>query len=210
MSTIVLDMGSGASCNNDCGMIREMIDAVAAIDQHKHLVYLKWQMFEDIPPNRHLSRHVFEYALGYAPGKGYHVGVSVFDAPSIDYVLSLRYRFPFIKVAARPGLYWIVGRVPRNQKVAVSVPPGEGLPMYFREGDVALACIPKYPARLFDYGVEDWKVSLHEGLSDHTVGWKLWERWHPEWYECHFKLPDAEGPDAGPWARTPQDLEAIL
>ena len=73
-----------------------------------------------------------------------------------------------------------------------------------------MCCVSEYPASKEDY-IEIFPESFLElGISDHTIDWELFETYKPAIYECHYKLPDSTGLDAGPFARTPQQLKEIL
>lgn len=205
MSQVILDFGSGNTCRNDIGKIHEMIDALAEVDSHKHEVVIKWQLFQSAPPNEPLAHDVFTEAAVYALARGYETTASVFDMPSIDF-LTL-HRVPFIKIACRSDLYPLMrelGGIP-----AYASWPGH--PVWSPEGAArVLACVRKYPALAADYEERFNCADLDAGISDHTEHFALFEKYQPEIYECHFKLPDSKGPDAGPFARTPEQLKEIL
>ena len=116
----------------------------------------------------------------------------------------MNFKVPFIKIACRPELY----------KLA----PDCGVPVYgsyydFEPGvyvDTCLACVPKYPALLVDYE-ERFTPGQLKTVSDHTVGWRLFNKYRPDIIEKHFVLErDENNPDSGPFAVTPKELEAIL
>lgn len=202
MAKIILDLGSANTCKNDHGIIEEMIYAIKSIDSGKHEVILKWQLFQSAPPNVPLSHEAFEYAYRVGRSLGYKTTSSVFDKESLDFLL--KFDIPFVKIACRPELY----------KLA----PDIGVPVYgsyydFEPGvyvATCLACVPKYPALMTDYESRFCPEQLKR-VSDHTVGWRLFNKYRPEIIEKHFVLErDEFNPDSGPFAVTPTGLEGIL
>ena len=212
----ILDVGSGASLP-DIATARRVVDAIKAIDTHKHEVVLKAQLFTDIPPNTSLAHSVFGELYGYGKEAGYQVTASVFDKESLVYLLG--FEVPFIKIACRPDLYWLVGEIPRKVPVYVSVQDWIVFWNAFSRSDgeeigetqkiFNLACVPKYPASVEDYG----NRGPDDGVSDHTIDWELFRKWNGEemvMWEVHFALDDASGPDAGPFARRVAQLQEVL
>ena len=206
---IILDMGSGNTCKNDVLYVERMIDELAAVDTGKHEIVIKWQLFTECPPNEVLWLAVFDYAYEYAKKKGYQTTASVFDLDGLQFLL--KYDIPFVKLANRPDLYWLAGEVPRKIPVYVSTGGAE----YPDIADVLLYCVSKYPAEVKDYknkmllndmlGLNDYI-----GLSDHTTDFTLYHKYKPSIYECHYRLADSTGPDAGLFARTPEALREVL
>jgi sialic acid synthase SpsE len=185
MSQIILDMGSGNTCKNSVDYAYKMIDAVAAIDSHKHEVIFKWQLFQDEPPNVPLDHLVFGRAYAHAKGFGYKTTSSVFDKPSLDFLLN--FDIPFVKIACRPRIYWLIGEVPRKLPVYVSW-TGEEM---IRGDIIRMFCVPKYPAEVSDY------PKGASVISDHTRGLDLWKQSSPRIWEKHFVLEyDPNNPDA--------------
>ena len=206
---IILDFGSGGTSKNDVTIVKRMIDELAAVDTGKHTIVIKWQLFTDCPPNEPLRRDVFDYAYGYAKEKGYQTTASVFDMDSLQFLLT--YDIPFVKIANRPDLYWLAGEVPRKIPVYVSIsaPCGVTIDDEHSLNSVELCCVSKYPATVEEYEVFGlWY--LQDGISDHTTDFTLYHKYKPVIYECHYKLPDSTGPDAGPFSRTPSQLAEIL
>ena len=76
--------------------------------------------------------------------------------------------------------------------------------------DRFMVCISKYQTIIKEYEESFSHQSLATGISDHTTDWKLYKKYKPWIYECHYKLEDSEGLDAGPFARTPKQLKEIL
>jgi sialic acid synthase SpsE len=199
MSEIILDIGSGSNYPQ----MKEMVDEVIKRDTKKHSVTFKTQLFTDEAPNTPLTRDEFRDIYDYVHTKGYELASSVFDLESLGFLLE--FKVPFVKLACRPGLYWLLDEVPTGQKVYVSVESASER----RRADCYLLCIPKYPALIIDYERKAMKGKWC-GVSDHTVGLELWNRLRPDKFEKHLKLPDSTGPDAGEWAITPTELEAVL
>jgi hypothetical protein len=204
--SFILDMGSGNSCRNDQTIIKRMIDAVAEID-HKRIITLKWQLFIDEGQNVPLSHINFQYAYNYARLLGFKTTASVFDIPSLNFLL--QYDISFVKIANRPDLYWLVGKVPREINVIVSSTKEDSNNFAWTPILEYMCCISKYPCNAKDYQDEFNITDLWRGISDHTCDWKLYRKCRPDNYEVHFKLPDSTGLDAGEFARTPDMLKEI-
>ena len=207
MSQIILDMGSGNTCHNSIDYACKMIEAVAAIDSHKHEVIFKWQLFSNEPPNLPLDHLVFSRAYSYAKAAGYKTTSSVFDTRSLDFLLN--FEIPFVKIACRPRLYWLIGEVPRKVPVYVSWDGKQAAP----DGDyVRLYCVPKYPAPIEEYN--SWTgicFKNRPNISDHTEGLKLWKKWTPLIWEKHFILEDdPKNPDAAGHAIKPDLLKEVI
>lgn len=202
MSRFILDMGSGNTCKNDKGIIEEMIRSVVHIDTGKHEIILKWQLFESAPPNIPLTHECFEFAYKFGANLCFQTTASVFDLKSMQYLMG--FGVPFVKIACREDLYYLA----KYSTVPVYLSTTNGaieFPDY-----VKLACVPKYPATLDDYENHFTKDELRY-VSDHTVGWRLYNKYRPEIIEKHFVHVREEGnPDAGPFAVTPGGLKDIL
>jgi hypothetical protein len=211
MAQIILDFGSGATCGNEHKYVEHMIDELRRVDTGRHEVIIKWQLFKDAPPNTPLGTGIFEHAYNYAAygvGRKYQTTASVFDADSLQFLLT--YDIPFVKIANRPDLYWLAGEVPRKIPIYISVGNMDVCPDW---ADAELLCVSSYPATVNDYEKsmhgDGWHV-VTTSLSDHTTDFTLYHKYKPEIYEVHYKLPDSTGPDAGEFARTPKQLSEIL
>jgi sialic acid synthase SpsE len=203
---IILDFGSGETCKNDIDYAYKMIDAIPPSDKE---VVIKWQLFENITPLMPLDHEVYLSAHAYAKGKGYKVGASFFDEASL--VFLLKTDADFVKMAARPHLYWLLDEVPPDVKTIISVQDYQTyaeMTKKYPHADV-LCCVAEYPAQAVTY-IQRFGETLHYGISDHTTDWGLYGRYQPLIYECHFKLKDSTGPDAAAFARRPSDLEEVL
>ncbi len=204
---IILDFGSGNTCRNDQDTIVRMYDALRKVDTGRHDVVVKWQLFEKAGSNIPLRQEVFDFAYLYGQKLGYAVTASAFDLGSMLFLL--QYDIPFVKIANRPDLYWLMGEVPRKIPIYVSGNK-EFLSFPFSVcNSVRLACISKYPASFEDYDKE-FGTHLCHAVSDHTPDFYLFRRVRPDIIEWHYKLPDSTGLDAGPFARTPTQLKEVL
>ena len=206
---IILDFGSGNTCKNDPDYIIRMVDELDAVDSRKHEVIIKWQLFDrQVGENEVLQAWAFSHAYNYAATKGYKTTASVFDKEALKFLLG--FDIPFVKLANRHDLYWLAGEVPENIPVYYSVGDrfaeqdlGEGQ-------DELLYCVSKYPATVSDYEDTFPAGGLCYAISDHTTDFTLYHKYKPSIYECHYKLNDSTGPDAGDFARTPSQLAEIL
>lgn len=204
---IILDFGSGNTCCNREATVENMIQALEKVDPDRKAT-IKWQLWDagSEPQGLRLNWEVFEHAFRYAQNHGFRTTASVFDKPSLDYLLT--FDVPFVKIANRPYLYHLGKYVPRGIPLVVSHSEGE-LPVKDFGGRVEwMVCVSEYPASIEKYG--DHRPSLEWGISDHTIGLDLWRRYHPAVYEKHFKLPTSTGPDSGPWAATPDEISEVL
>jgi len=206
MSQIILDAGSGNTCQNNPDIIRRMIDELAAVDTHKHEIVIKWQLFKKAGNNVMLEPARFDFAYDYAKCCGYKTTASVFDIWSLEFLL--RFDIPFVKIANNRSLDWLLGEIPRKIPVYVSVDTIRNAP-YISNGKY-LYCISKYPATIKDYEDADIDMLNRLPISDHTIGLDLFKKYQPRIWEKHYKLSDSTGLDAGPFAITPEELREIL
>lgn len=226
MSTVILDLSSGNTCCNDKTIVKQMINAIKAIDTGKHEIILKAQLSLPDGINLPLDHDVFDYMYRYGNEQGYKVTSSVADLESLKFLL--QYDVPFVKLPNDRKLDWLIDYISRGMLIYKSV---EKANVYdsFRK-IVSLYCISKYPATLEDYELlfkpdygilwgdkhhceSDIKrrlIGRNIGISDHTIGLELYKKYQPAIWEKHFKLPDSTGPDAGEFAITPDELREIL
>ena len=217
MSQIILDFGSGNTCQNNTNIVKRMIDELAAVDNNKHQIIIKWQLFKQAGDNIPLDRRIFDYAYHYAKKYGYKTTASVFDLTSLNFLLE--FDIPFIKIANNRALDWLIGEVPRKVPVYVSY---DKFYDYYDKVDfeheketgiTPLLCLSKYPSTIEDYQ-ELVKYSFRTlgdcNISDHTIGLELFKKYQPAIWECHYKLDNSTGLDAGPFAKTPKALKEIL
>jgi hypothetical protein len=217
MSVIIIDFGSGETCQNNKDIVKRMIDGFIEVDSHKHEIYFKWQLFSQVPaPVPPLEHDVYSYAVQYALKHDYLTGASVFDEIQLEYLLRFRgYCLPFIKIACRPDKYRLLDKMPHEVPLYVSVENGLWVEFLRRmwperfDWIRPMYCVPEYPANQDTYE-RIFGGCLHYGISDHSPNLRLFEDWTPLYYERHFKLPDSTGLDAGVHASTPEQLKAIL
>ena len=208
----ILDFSSGNTCQNDLAIIRKMIDSLAEVDPERKFI-IKWQLFKEAGKNIPLHIGAFNYAYEYAKKLRYKTTASVFDIQSLE-DLFLYLNPCFVKIANRPDLYWLIGEVPRKIPVIVSTSRGNDLPLSIFDPeyiihDHILQCISEYPTDIKKYENEFYEEELKTGISDHTTNWDLYLKYRPRIYECHFKLEDSTGLDAGEFARTPKQISEI-
>lgn len=219
MAQIILDFGSATTCKNSLVYVKRMIDELAKVDSRKHDVVIKYQLFEKEidslpdgtildPPVVPLKRDVFNYAYNYAASKGYKTTASVFDLPSLKYLLT--YDIPFVKIANRPDIYWLGDEVPEDIPVYYSAGDPTEEQVRGRGQDEFLYCVSKYPATVSAYEDTFPVGGLCYAISDHTTDFTLCHKYNPIIIEWHYKLSDSTGYDAGEFARTPERLKEVL
>ena len=223
---IILDISANTH-KNSMSYVKRMIDELVKVDSRKHEVVIKHQLFREAGENIPLQLSVFDYAYWYAEQQGYQTTASVFDLDSLRFLLT--YDIPFIKIANRPDLYWLAEEIPREKdeygnmsNVALPIisisnqDDISGIIMVNRAMAV-LFCVSEYPATMEQYEQSFPSMgslinldSATYGISDHTTDFTLYHKYKPEIYECHYKLADSTGLDAGDFARTPEQLKEIL
>lgn len=204
MSRIILDMSANTH-KNDIRYIYRMIDEIKAIDTGKHEIIFKHQLFVKAGENIPLERKAFDMAYRYAKERGYKTTSSVFDVPSLNFLLS--YNPCFVKMANNRSLNYLIGEIPRKIPVYKSV----GTWMDFMDSaEMPLCCVSEYPASLKDYET-NFKNYLMNAVSDHTINFDLWHKYKPEIIEWHYVLEhDPNNLDGGLFARTPAMLAEVL
>lgn len=200
----ILDFGSGNTGKNNFEYMKHMVNCLSEIDPKRKFI-IKWQLFKQAGNNIPLDQECFYMIYNYAKELGYKTTASVFDLESLNFLL--KFDVPFVKIANRPDLYWLMGEVPRRMNIIVSHAFEEyshinGFGIFY------MVCVSKYPASILDYK-PFLPSELMKGISDHTEDWTLYKTFSPNIYECHYKLPDSTGPDAGSFARTPDMLKEI-
>jgi sialic acid synthase SpsE len=207
--TFICDLGSGNTCKNNPNTVKEMIDALAEVDPRRKVI-LKWQLFTEawVCGNNIPLDHIrFRYAYDYATKLGFKTTASVFDKESLVFLLS--FDIPFVKIANRPDLYWLIGEVPRKIPIITSLDTFNLGNIHITDWDRMISCISKYPCDKKEYEINFSCPDLQRGISDHTTNWELFKKYHPQVYECHFKLSNSTGADAGDFARTPEQIKEI-
>jgi sialic acid synthase SpsE len=198
----ILDFGSGNTCRNDIEIVKKMLHSLCDVDEMHHEVIIKWQLFKEALPNIPLDHKVFDFAYKFAERLGYKTTASVFDRESLAFLM--QYDVPFVKIACRPDLYELAQycTVPVYVSTANSSTVSGAKMMY---------CVSKYPALLEDYEQAFTKEELSECVSDHTVGWDLYNKYNCKTIEKHFVHERrADNPDAGMFAVTPFQLCEVL
>lgn len=209
MSQIIVEMGSANTCRNDHMYVKRMIDELKAVDTGKHEVIIKWQLFQKAGDNIPLEWKVFSYAYNYAKSLGYQTTASVFDTFSLMNLMT--YDVPFIKIANNRSLDKLIGLIPRKYPVYVSVGSWTERASLHQYPDIeAMFCVSKYPANIEEYEKTFSGYALRSNVSDHTIGLELFNRYKPDVWECHYKLDDSTGLDAGLFSKTPRELSEVL
>lgn len=210
MPLIILDFGSGGTCHGDLAEGQRMIDGLAEVDRGR-IAVIKWQLWDKgtEPQCARLDWRLYRDLADYAARLGFRTTASVFDKPSLDYLLTLDP--PFVKLANRPYLRHLARYVPRGIPIIASHNVQEWVWDLEPPDARWIYCVSKYPARIDEYtSYSDVENRLVGGVSDHTVGLDLWRRYRPAVYEKHFALETSTGPDAGPWCITPAALGEVL
>jgi len=214
---IILDFGSGNTCQNNKSIIKNMIDELCRVDSKKHDIVIKWQLFKRAGDNIPLTRESFSYAFEYAKQCGYKTTASVFDFESFVFLKTFK-DLPFIKIANNDELYWLLGYIQESgYKSYISVKDEKSFKNFKNQFDLGISynfdlfcCVSKYPADGIDYQETFSKDNLKYAISDHTTSLKLFNVYNPLKIEWHYKLNDSIGLDAGQFAKTPQMLKEVL
>ena len=206
---VILDFGSGETCRNDWRIVRQMIEDLKDVDTGKCEVVIKWQLFKKISYSGGellpLDLYLFDIAHNYADKLGYKTTASVFDNDSLEFLTD--YEVPFIKIANNKKYYYLIDKIEESgNKPLVSINSPANM---FADRYEFMCCVSDYPATAEKYEAV-FHDMLEDGISDHTDNWYLYEKYKPFIYECHYCLPDSTGPDAGAFARRPDDLRRIL
>lgn len=206
MGTFIVELGSGNTCRNNVDRLKRMIQRVMDMDTGRYHLLFKVQLFDKVGGNVPLSRRVFDVAYFYAMERGYSLSASVFSAEWLDYLLE--YDPEWVKIACLPELHKLISAVPSAVGVFASFPTTPG-PLPFNV--TPLACVREYPATVKQYERAFKPSDLRIGISDHTVGWELIDKYEPEVFEKHVVDVREDGnPDAGPFAVTIDELEGRI
>ena len=215
--TIILDFGSGNTCQNNERIIKRMYDELKAIDSSKYEIIVKWQLFKVCGANIPLTEESFNYAYEYGNQLGYKVTSSIFDRPSLEFLLS--YDIPFVKIANRRELDYLIDFIP--EEIPVYISKTNDLTIKFGNKNISglgcvkvpkeleeFWCISQYPASVQEYLKLDIKIG--DNISDNTNNFALFNRFKPKIIKWHYKLKTSTGLDAGEFARTPDKLKEVL
>lgn len=217
---IILDLGSGETCKNETHQVRKMIEAIDKVDNRKHEIILKWQLFREWGELIPLHEGIFTYAYLEAEKRGYVCTASVFDTESAKFLKI--FPVPFVKLACVPEVYNSMPIVLIDfgwweKPIVLSIPDQDeyrrlaNVPEY-KYNVKFLCCVRAYPADVLDY-FYTFGDFLPTGISDHTdhtKGFELVEQYKPEIYETHFCLDEQTGPDTGVHALRPAQLAELL
>lgn len=205
---IILDFGSGETCENSSEVAIKMIDELDKVVTNKDNIVIKWQLFSDIPPLKALKQKVFYDAYHHAKSKEYQTTASVFDEDSLSYLVN-NFDVPFVKLAATHNAHDLISKIPEDMNVVMSLnklnceqPRDRNIKLMYT--------VSEYPAKIEDYVDVLDEILGTINISDHTSSFKLYWRYRPEIYETHFKLENSIGLDNGIWAKTPEQLKEIL
>lgn len=200
---IIFDCGSGNTCKNNMETARQMVMAIANLRVPGAVV--KWQLFTRAGMNIPLNPGLLVDIVHYANIMGVGSAVSVFDRESVD--VAMRSGVGFVKIANQQASRDMLKFIPEEMPVVISTDD----PDYKtdRKNANVIYCISEYPAKSEDY-IKKFGDKLRQGISDHTTDWTLFNKYQPKVYECHFRLEDSTGLDAGKFARTPKQIQEIM
>jgi len=218
---LILEMQDGMMCKNDKATVKMMIDKAIENKPDNVDMVFKWQLYtkiktivEVIP----LDREIFDYAYNYASSKGFKTTASIFDKESFEFLIN--YEIPFIKIACQTDLYDFrkdMWRMIFSDEVKYLLSVKDDIDyhaMYNRNGNNRLfnvdvmTCIPKYPATVEEYENTFLEKHLKEGISDHTIGLELYNKYKPKIYEKHYYVDGLESWDRE-WAIKPEELKLL-
>jgi sialic acid synthase SpsE len=166
---------------------------------------IKWQLFKHAGNNIPLDPNVFDAAYHFAMTNfGIPTTASVFDKDSLDFLLN--YNVPFVKIANSPASKDMLFHI--DDKIN-TVNSCDTLDHPKVDNSKFIYCISKYPATMKEYE-DKFGDKLHEGISDHTINFDMFNKYQPKVYEFHFKIDDTTGLDAGDFARTPDQIRKWL
>lgn len=207
---IILDFGSGNSCQNNKKTVQRMYDNLDLVDSREKKVVVKWQLFErwSAGKNTVLRKDIFDFAYEYGIKKGYMVTASVGDIGSLRFLMNF-YDTPFVKLKNDRTLDYLMDYIPEFKAIFLSRGLHNDTKHINKSNRMTkLWCVSKYPADYSDY--DKLPLSKHCNISDHTANFDLYHKYQPDIYECHYKLHDTKGLDSGVFARTPEQLMEVL
>ena len=199
----IIDIGSG----NTLRTTEEACKIIKIIkDMNISDSYVKFQLFKKEGNNIPLNLEIFERATRYANVIRMPYGVSVFDEDSLNTAIYSG-ALCFLKLANRSDLLYLVDKAPKEDKWIIST---DNLNLKVdRHNTEIIYCISKYPATEKEYE-QKFGDKLKQGFSDHTINFNLFKKYQPKIYECHFRLPETTGNDAGKFARLPEQFKEVL
>ena len=217
---LILEMQDGMMCKNDKTIVKEMIDK-ASENKPDHIdMIFKWQLYtkiktyvEIIP----LNHDIFEYAYEYGKKNGFQTTASIFDKDNLEYLK--QFDIPFIKIACQTDLYdfrknmWDLLSADIKNIVSVQNKHDHNKLNYIGIEDPPydiklLSCVPKYPATIKEYEELFYIDQLQDGISDHTVGLGLYNKYKPKIFEKHYYIEGLDSWDKD-WAIKPEQLRLL-
>ena len=211
---LILEMQDGMMCKNDKNTVKMMIDKAIENKPDNMDMVFKWQLYTKIKTIVEviaLKHEIFEYAYEYAQSLGFESAASVFDRENLKYIK--QFNVPFVKIACKTNLYdfrkdmWaLIGQEEYDyDRHIISVENNYDYDYMHNIGRL-LCCVPKYPARLKEY--EIFGDRLFSGISDHTTGLVLYNKYKPKIYEKHYYVDGLESWDKK-WAIKPEELNLL-
>ena len=211
---LILEMQDGMMCNNDKSTVKMMIDKAIENKPDNMDMVFKWQLYtkiktivEVIP----LDREIFDYAYNYARFQGFKTTASVFDKESFEFLVY--YRIPFIKIACQTDLYDFrkdihsIMNYDKQREYIYSLEK-DWINYIDINHEGKICCIPKYPSAVKEYEDTFTEEHLKKGISDHTIGLELYNKYKPEIYEKHYYVDGLESWDKE-WAIKPEELNLL-
>lgn len=192
ITKLILDISANTTKNDD-NYAKRMIDKIKKLDTGKFEIIFKAQLFETAGDNIPMEWCHFDYIYKHCHHSGYECTASVFDEKALWFLLN--YDTPFIKVACNDKYYSLIGHIPRNKDVYVSV-PWFSKDVGYGDNITKLLCVSKYPASVKDYESIALNFKHNPYLSDHTPDLELYKLLQPEIIEMHYALPNSTGLDA--------------
>lgn len=212
---IILEMQDGMMCKNEKSVVKKMIDSVIDTGVKPDELVFKWQLYESIDNGLEmipLEYEIFDYAYGYAKKNGFKTTASVFDYKSRYFLY--KYNVPFIKIACktnklefRKNMWQYIDTF----NFCVSVKDSEDYYKIDIKNTIKykLCCIPDYPAYLNQYEYDFSGKQLCNGISDHTIDFRLHDKYLPKIYEKHYYVDGLESYDKD-WSINQSGLNNLL
>ena len=127
---------------------------------------IKFQLFQDLPPNIELPREWWGELIQHAKGK-IKIFASAFDMGAIE--LLKEHKSPYVKFSFSQRKWWRgIEKARKFSKVIVSCSPHDS--HYYPKDVIRLFCIPYYPVAYKIDFKEVFRRYPFLGFSDHTLG----------------------------------------
>jgi len=128
---------------------------------------IKFQLFQDLPPNIELPREWWGDLVEYAKGK-IILFASAFDMGAIE--LLKTYSSPYVKFSFSHRKWWRgIEKARKFSKVIVSCSPYDS--HFYPKDIIRLFCVPKYPVTHMIDHKKIYKRYPFDGFSDHTLSY---------------------------------------